>query len=216
MIKIIIVDDHHLVVQGIQQLLSSSKEFKVVGSAYNGREALELLKKVQADVVLMDIHMPDMDGIEATKRIKDKYPNIYVIALTMSSESKEIKSMIRAGASGYLLKNTEQDVLMEAIEIVNKGQDYFPEEIVSILINSFREPEVSDTNKRLSSDLTDREVEILKLLANENTMREIGEKLFLSEQTVHTHRKNLMRKLGAKNAVGLVRYAIESGIVNLF
>lgn len=212
-IKVFLVDDHALVREGIVNSLVSQKHIQVVGEAKDGNEALEKLSYIKTDVVIMDVSMPAMGGIEATRLIAKNYPDVNILVLSMYNEETRVREMLKAGALGYILKSTHMKELVEAIESVSKGQSYFTREVSSKIMEQLvrgRSGSANTLNK-----LTNREVQILKLISEEYTNHEIAEKLFISSRTVDTHRRNLIQKLQAKNTAGLVRYAIKNKIAEV-
>ncbi len=210
MIRILIADDHSIIRDGIIALLKSEKSIQITGEAANGFEVIELLKKNNTDIVIMDINMPGCSGLEATHIITKDFPAIKVIALTMYDQSDSIKSMVDAGVWGYLFKDSNKDELIQAIESVSGGKKYFNNKIFDLLMmNSENSKQESASEK---SVLTIREKEVLKLIAEGHTSQEIADKLFLSILTVNAHRRNLLQKLDIKNTAGLVRYAIKSNL----
>ncbi len=212
MIKIIVADDHQMFIDGIKALLKNEKDIKVTGEALNGHEVLALLKKEPADIVLLDVNMPGMDGIETTKPIREKYADVKILMLTMHNKHEFIFGLANAGASGYILKNTGRKELLEAIHTVHAGKTYFSKEVTeTILQNITKKP----TEQKLeAAQLTEREKDVLKLIAQEFTTQEIADQLFISTNTVETHRKNLLSKLNAKNIAGLVKFAIQTGLIS--
>jgi len=210
-IRVLLVDDHQLILDGLKSLLKHIDNLVVAGEANNGREALRLLDIFNVDVVLMDIDMPVMNGIEALKEIKRIKPLIKVIILSMHNESGMVKNLLGIGADGYLLKSTSQDELIRAITKVANGDKYFSTDVTLALLNhsqsSFQAP------KQQIETLTIREEEILKLIAEGFSNREIGARLFISHRTVDTHRTNMMKKLNTANIAGLISYAIKSGLI---
>lgn len=213
MIRLIIADDHRMFIDGIKALLKNEKEIKVTGEALNGVHLLRLLEKETPDVILMDINMPEMDGVEATKLITTKYPRVKIIMLSMHSTKEFVAGMIEAGAAGYILKNTGKKELVEAIQAVSQGKSYYSREVTEVIMESFKNPSKKNQNPELPQ-LTDREKEVLKLIAQEFSTKEIADKLFISPNTVETHRKNVMSKIGAKNMAGLVKYALQLGLID--
>lgn len=207
--KIIIVDDHIIFRKGLFTILNEIDFVKVVGEASNGNELLELLKKQSADIILMDIKMPVMDGIEATKKVTAKYPEIKVIALTMFEEISYFNKMIESGASGFLLKKTTSEELEKAINLVLIDESYFSEEFMSS-VNMHLKPKQKDT----SITLTDREQEVLELICKGFSNVKIANFLGVSSRTVDGFRAKLFEKTGAKNAPNLVMFAIKNGLVN--
>lgn len=209
-LQLVLADDHSIVRDGIRALLTQEEGIHVKGEARNGNEVLELLSVVKVDLVLMDIDMPEMNGLEATRIIQKTYPSVKVIVLSMHDEKAMIQAMIAAGVDGYLLKNTPKAELVKAIYEVAQGNSYFPVEVKSRLL----EKDSEAFRKGKLVDLTDREIEILTCIAEGLSNKEIGEKLFISHRTVDTHRTNLMQKLDVHNVAGLVRLAIQCGLVH--
>ena len=210
-IKVLVTDDHQIIVDGLKSLLNNSTDFKVIGEANNGREALKIIENVEVDVVLMDIDMPVMNGIETLKEIRRRRLEVKVIILSMHHEAGMIKSLIDLGAMGYLLKSSPQEELAAAIRKVAVGQQYFSSQVTLSLLNK---PQNSNNAESESAGLlTERETEIIKLIAEGFSNKEIGAKLFISHRTVDTHRTNLMKKIQVENIAGLISYAIKNGIV---
>jgi len=214
LIKVLITDDHQIIIDGLKSLLADKEQIKVIAEASNGKEALDILKLLQVDVVLMDIDMPVLNGIEATKEIKAEYPETKVIILSMYKESGLIKTLIQIGADGYLLKNSDKDELIEAITRVASGQQYFSSDVTMSLLDKISKKSSQFQPDKRVSELTQREIEILKLITEGFSNKEIGDKLFISHRTVDSHRTNLMKKVGVNNIAGLIRFAIKTGFVN--
>jgi DNA-binding NarL/FixJ family response regulator len=208
-IKIIIADDHVIFRKGLFTILNEINNIKVVGEASNGHELLEILKKTAADVILMDIRMPKMDGIEATKKVRALYPGIKIIALTMYEEISYFNKMSEVGASGFLLKKTNQDELEKAILTVLADGNYYSEEFISNL----EKQQVASVSKKTEVILTDREQEVLELICKGMSNPEIAKHLGLSQRTIDGHRARLFEKTGAKNAPHLVMFAIRNGLI---
>ncbi len=204
--KVLLTDDHQIIIDGLKSLLKNSDEIVVAAEANNGREALRILDILEIDVILMDIDMPVLNGIDTLKEIRKQNSNVKVIILSMHNEAGMIKSLMDIGANGYLLKSCSQEELIGAISKVASGQSYFSTEVTLSLLN----PAQSNQPTEL---LTDRETEIIKLIAEGFSNKEIGSKLFISHRTVDTHRTNLMKKLDVGNIAGLISYAIRNGIV---
>lgn len=211
-IRIAIADDHEIVRDGVKLLLEDEPGFEIVWEANHGKEALTFCDKDQPDLVIMDITMPEMDGIQATKKIKDEHPGIKILALTMLNEDQHIRKMIKAGASGYILKSAGRDELVKAIKAIIDGKHYFSDGATQAILQELINPVVSKSKEPQNIHITDRELEVLKLIVNENTNQEIAEKLFVSVRTVDAHRRNLLQKTGAKNTAGLVKYAINNDL----
>ena len=206
MIKVYIVEDHSVVIAGIYSLLQNEKGIEVCGNAINAQSCLSYFVNHTADVILMDIGLPDMNGIDLCALIKKKYPGIMVIALSTFNQGSYINKMMQAGASGYLLKNTGKVELLDAIKNVAAGKTYL----------SFEVGKEMQMSKEIPNDvplLTKREKEILKLIAGGLTNTQVAEKLFISIDTVDTHRKNLHNKLNVKNTATLIRIAIEHNLL---
>jgi DNA-binding NarL/FixJ family response regulator len=207
--RIIIADDHQIVIDGIRALIGKNPNFKIIGEARNGKEVLELLKYLHADVILMDLDMPVMNGLDTTEAVKKKNSKCKVIGLTMHSEPGMIRAMMESGADGYVLKTADREMLFEAIDKVLMNQKYFSPEVTETLVRN--NAQMGSSNNTESEKLTDREEEILILIAEGFSNKEIGEKLFISHRTVDTHRTNIMKKIDARNIAGVIRYAIKNG-----
>lgn len=213
-IKIMLVDDHQIVIDGLKSLLTEIKNIVIVAEANNGKDAIDVLSKTTVDVVLMDIEMPVMNGLDSTKIITSRYPQTKVIALTTFSENAIVKKMLNAGASGYILKNIKTETLLEAIITVHSGEKYFSSEISLVLLKPSTEEIILPKKQNSSVNLlTSREIEILKLIAEGLSNSETAEKLFISPKTVKAHRENIMKKLDLHNVVELVRCAIDNGLI---
>lgn len=202
MIHLAIAEDHQSLIDGIKLLLKYEDDINVVGTANNGRDLLKIVELKRPDIILMDIQMPILDGIEATKIIKEKYPFIHILAFTMYDQSEAVEKMMEAGASGYLLKSASLDEVLDALKAVNKGKKVFDKDLD---VNALH---LEKTSKKPST-LTNRQTEILSLVALGKTTREIAEKLFIGVQTVETHRKNIIRTLNLRGKGALLRYALE-------
>ncbi|TDW52830.1 LuxR family two component transcriptional regulator [Flavobacterium sp. 270] len=210
-INLLIADDHTMFLQGLISLLEQEPNITIVDKAVNGIEALEIVKKGVVDFIILDISMPEMDGIELSKILKKQYPNVKILVVSTHSNVMLISRLIRIGVNGYLLKNAEKSELLKAINTIAAGENYFAEELEEkhILNSSKIEKQVSNL-----TELSSREKEILVLIALEFNTAEIAEKTFISLNTVNTHRRNLLSKLNAKNTAGLVKYAVENGLVD--
>lgn len=214
MIKVVIADDHQLVLDGLRSILEQGPEIKVISTANNGADLLRQLAFIKPDIVLMDIDMPVMNGIEATQQVKANYPDIRIIILTMHEEKAMVKKLTDIGASGFILKNSDKDELLQAIKRVHQGGMYFSSELTMNLISHGITPVNPGSVDDKKALLTEREIEILKLIAEGLSNKEIGDKLFISHRTVDTHRTNLMKKLDVSNIAGLIRYAIKNGFID--
>ncbi|HEY3252124.1 MAG TPA: response regulator transcription factor [Ignavibacteria bacterium] len=215
--KILIVDDHEVVRDGLRNILLSLDNISIAGEAGNGEDAIKMYNTVKPDLVIMDISMPGMNGIEATRIIKEKDPEAKILILTMHDNQEYLNQIIRSGAKGFILKNTDKEELLEAVRTVASGENFFSKDISKLIIDNYirsaKETEKNDGFKEVP--LTKREIEILKLIASGYSNQEIANILYISYNTVDTHRKNIMHKLSIKNTAGLVRYAIEKGLISL-
>jgi len=210
-IRIIITDDHQLFRNGLKILLNAFPEFEVTGEASNGEEFLKILKNSQADVVLMDINMPEMDGIEATRRGLKLYPGIDIIALSMYGEEEYYYKMVDAGAKGFLLKDSDISEVKEAILTVRKGGSYFSQELLYNVIQKIQHRE----HESKSANLSKREREILLKICEGLSNQEIAETLFISKRTVDKHRANLLGKTNSKNTASLILFAIKNKLIEI-
>jgi len=206
-IRLFLVDDHQLFRNGLKFILNEHNDMEVAGEASNGREFLELLDFVNPDVVLMDIAMPVMDGIEATKRALEKLPHLKILVLTMYDESEYYNSMIELGVKGFLLKDVDNSELYEAIQKIHAGGSHFSQELLLSLIK-----QKTPDNKIL---LTRREKDVLDLICKGLSNQQISEKLIISQRTVERHRANLLAKTESKNSISLVIYAIKNRLINI-
>lgn len=202
-IKLFITDDHYMVIEGIHSLLSHEPPIEWMGHATNGASCLAFLKQHEPDVILMDINLPDISGIDLCKEVKEKYPSVFIIGLSTFNQQSFIEKMMYNGASGYVLKNATQEELLEAITIVAKGKTYLSFEVAQTIRNK---PEASII-------LTRREKEVLELIADGMTNNMIAEKLFISSTTVDSHRKNLLTKFDVKNTASLIRLASQKQLI---
>lgn len=210
-INLLIADDHTMFLQGIMSLLEQEPNICVVDTAVNGIEALEIIKKGNVDFIILDISMPEMDGIELSKILKKEHPNVKILIVSTHSNVMIISRLIRIGVNGYLLKNAEKSELLKAINTIASGENYFAEELEEKHLSNSSKIEKQVSNL---TELSSREKEILVLIAHEYNTAEIAEKTFISLNTVNTHRRNLLSKLNAKNTAGLVKYAVENGLVD--
>lgn len=212
MIELCISDDHKMVLEGLQLLLDAHPDINIVQLCNSANSLLTYLKAEQPDVILLDINMPELNGIEACKIIKKEYPSIKIIALSMIAEINLVKLMLKNGAVGYLHKNAGQDEIISAIQDVVNGKRYLSSEINELLLLAQNnQPKIYNSP---FPKLSRREEEILTFILDELTTKEIADKLFISFGTVETHRRNIMIKLGVKNTAGLVRVALEYDIIN--
>ncbi len=210
--KIIIVDDHTLFRNGLKILLNNLKNYRVVAEASNGKEFLELLETIHPDLVLLDIEMPVMDGIEAAGIALRKYPGLKIITLSMYGEEDYYYQMVNAGVKGFMLKNSDIKEVKTALETVFEGGSYFSSELLENLVNNLK---TIKKDKESHSELSERELEILVLICQGYSNQEIADQLFISKRTVDKHRANILEKSDSKNTAQLVVYAIKNRLVEL-
>ena len=208
MTKIILADDHQMIREGMSALLSNTEGIEIVKTASDGNEVLEVLKKQEADLVLMDINMPMMDGIQTTKAIKKTYKKVKVLILSMHNKEGFIKNAIEVGADGYILKNTGKSELLLAIERIMDGSTYFSQEVTETLINNMR------VGKSEGVTLTKKEKDVLEMLSNGHTTAEIADKLVASQHTIETYRRNLLLKFSAKNVSEMIKISMKEGFIS--
>jgi two-component system response regulator NreC len=211
-IRIILVDDHAVVRSGLNMILSPEEDVKIVAEAETAREAIELAQQKKPDVMLMDIHLPDLSGIEATKVIKEKCPDIAIVALTIHEDEEYFFKMLEAGASGYVPKRAAPEELLIAIRVAARGEVYIDPSLTKLLVQDFITQQQSRPDRAIR-DLTERETELLAHLADGATNTEIADTLHISPKTVARHRENIMRKLDLRNRTELVKFAIRKGII---
>lgn len=211
------MDDHKLFIEGVVSLLAEDKELDIVGYSFTASDFIAKIHELVIDVYIIDINMPDMSGLELVQKIKYEHPDAKILILSMYDSYEYVEKAIKAGALGYLLKAASHEELINAIKVVASGEQYFGKEILKTLTRGIggasqlaKESSIYNTPDKL---LSKRENEILKLIAQEYTSQKIAEKLFISERTVETHRKNILSKTGVKSIVGLIKYAIDQGII---
>ncbi|MCF6170839.1 MAG: response regulator transcription factor [Bacteroidales bacterium] len=213
-VRILIADDHQLILNGISDMLRPNKEFRIVGRATNGEEAVSKALKLKPDLIFMDISMPIMNGIDATRKIKKKLPAIHILALTQHEEKEYVTQMLKAGGSGYLLKNSKKDEFVEAIELVMNGNHYLSRKVSEQMISDLIHSERDNSSPQDEVTLTRREKEIIVKISEELSNQEIAEELHISLRTVETHRRNIMQKLKVKSVVSLLKYAARRKIIS--
>lgn len=214
-IRVLLVDDHTILREGVRALLADEPEIVVVGEAGDGEEAVEKVDALRPDVVLMDMVMPRMNGLEATSHIKRAHPDVKVLILSMYDDDEYVQQVIQAGASGYLLKGMAADDLVLAIREVHSGSSFLNPAIAAKLIDDYVRRVRGERGAEGEEPLTSREREVLKLIAEGNTNQEIADVLCLSRKTVESHRANIMRKLDLHDVTDLVKYAIRRGLIRL-
>jgi two-component system response regulator NreC len=210
-IKILLVDDHAMFRAGIRALIEAEDRMKVIGEASSGDEAVDRVRELKPDIVIMDLSMPDSNGLEATRRISALELNTSVLVLTVHAEEEYLVPVVEAGASGYLTKTSADTDLLEAIRVVARGQVFLPPKAATLLLRRYKDAEGDDSASL--NDLSSREQEVLALTAEGFSSREIGQKLFISPKTVDTYRSRIMDKLGLSHRSELVRFALKAGLL---
>ena len=213
-VTILLVDDHKIVFESLQSLLDEQPDMRVVGWAENGRDAVAKVKELEPAVVIMDVAMPGLNGIEATQQITSHYPETKIIALSMHAEKQFVTGILSAGASGYLTKNCSSDELVNAIRSVAANKKYLSPDIAGVVIEESLH-QSPKTGPSASSLLTMREREVLQLIVEGNTVKQIAESLYLSIKTIHTHRNQIMQKLNLHSTAALTKFAIREGLIPL-
>jgi DNA-binding NarL/FixJ family response regulator len=215
MITIVIVDDYPFFRLGLKEYLSQHQQFKVVGEAATGNEAIALAETLKPQIMIMDVDMPGMNGVDATNAILKDHPDIKIIALSRFDHENDIMEMLKAGSKGLLLKSGEMDELPHAIEKVLNNEEFYSRKAVEVIIHRFAKgnPDVKTLLK--VPGFSERELEIVKLICRQKTAKEIGQQLYISEKTVDFHRQKIIEKMNVKNIIGLVVYAIRKGLVDI-
>lgn len=211
-IRLLLCDDHPLVIEGIKLILKDNDRFDILGEASNGQEALDFLADHEVDILLLDINMPILNGLETAKILKKDHPSVKVIMLSMLDDVHIIKHLIDLGVRAYLMKNAGEEEIIDTLTQVYKGGVCFDQEMLLEILD-LKKKRIKNTEKRLFPALSKREKEILALIIEEHTTSEIAEKLFISFGTVETHRRNMLNKLGLRNTAGLVRTAIQFDLI---
>jgi DNA-binding NarL/FixJ family response regulator len=214
-IKILIVDDHGILRSGVKLIIDQTDDMKIVGQACDGHEGIELARKLKPDVVLMDISMPGLNGIEATKEIVSKNPDIKILALSAYCNRRFVKDMLKAGASGYALKDTMADELIYAIKSVHAGRRYLSEKVTKLIVDDYAQGGSSDSAEELLDKLTNRERELLQLIAENKTTKEAAKLLHISVKTIEARRLNIIKKLGVSGTAELTKIAIREGLTSI-
>ena len=214
-IKIILADDHRMLRDGLKSLLSDSDFIQIIDEASSGMELLEILKNKQPDVIMMDITMPGMSGIEATQQITKLYPAVKILILSMHTNEEFVINSFKAGAKAYLPKDASQEELLDAITILYNGGEYYSKLISDNFLKNYIKNSRVDQNLIENEELTQREIEVLKLASKGLCNKEIAEKLFISSKTVDVHKNHIMQKLKLKNTVEMVLYAVKNGIIEV-
>ena len=212
--RIVIADDHQIVRQGLQSLIKNENDLEVVGVADNGRRALQMARRLKPDVVIMDIAMPELNGIDAARQIVNEVPGVKIIALSMHSDRHFVEEMLRAGVMGYLLKESAFEELIKAVRVVCAGKKYLSPDVTEIVLRDFLAPP-GGKGAETERGLTLREREVLQLIAEGRATKEIAERLHISVKTIETHRRNIMDKLNLHTVAELTKYAVRHGITSI-
>ena len=211
--RILLADDHQIVLESLSNLLNTLEQIEVVGKVTDGIQALGFLESHEVDILISDMHMPECGGIDLCVQVRQLFPSVKILMLTMADDVTHIREAIRAGAMGYVLKRTGLDELKKAINSLQNNQKYFSDEVIAELVNGSEENADSLLSKP-AIPLTEHEIEVLKLIAQEYSTSQIADKLFISVATVETHRQRMSQKIGVKGAVGLVLYAMKEGLLD--
>ncbi len=212
--RILIVEDHRILLDSLALLLSGMNDVEVISKHTNGRQVLNALEiEPTIDLVVSDVQMPIMGGIELTLKLRERFPHVKICLLTVADQPEAVKEAIRAGADGYVLKSAERSELETALNMITKGNKFYSEQVLMLLANDTSLEFISDIDKPQKISITKRELEVLKLIAQEFSGTQIAEKLFIGSSTVETHRKHLMQKLGVQTTIGLVKYALKFQII---
>ncbi len=215
MIKLLIADDHEMFVDGISSILSKERDIQVVASCFDGLSVFKILYQRDIDVILLDVNLPGISGIDVAKRITKEHPHVKILALSMYNEHSYIKEITKHGALGYILKNTGKKELVRAIRTVYMGEKYFSEAVMNTIVNGMlHKKNQRKTGSLLIPKLSRREQEVLDLIVKEYTNQEIADKLIIGLKTVESHRRSLMSKLGVRNTAGLVRITLEKHLLD--
>ena len=210
MTKILIVDDHQMFIDGLSALLIGQENFQVVAEANSGKDALEILENTEIDLMITDLSMPEMPGLELIKIAKDKYPHVKILVLSMHNNRETVGEILMSEAEGYILKNTGKQELLSALEKIADNGTFYCNEVLAVMIEKIKNEK--KTEKELL-DITERELEILKLICEENSSEQIANKLYISKRTVDTHRQHIYEKTGSKTIVSLMKFAVRNNLV---
>ncbi|MBN2892151.1 MAG: response regulator transcription factor [Bacteroidales bacterium] len=216
MIKLTIVEDHSIVIDGINAMLIGVKDIELIDEVTRGLDIFNSIEKHQPDIILLDVKLPDISGIEIAKQITEKYPQIKILILSSQDDEETIVEAVKVGVKGYLHKNVKKEEFLEAVRYVYEGFEYFSDTISKKICTTFvKKVNLEENLKKQKAILSEREIEIIKLLCDGLSFKEISDKLFISTRTVETHKKNIMEKLELKSIPELVKYAIKNGIIEL-
>jgi len=210
-IRVLIADDHQMFIDGLKALLRREKNIQIIGEVSNGIQALEFIRKNQPDLLITDISMPGMSGVELTREVKLHFPEIKILVLTMYNDREIVGEILMSEAEGYILKNTGRQELSNAINRIIDNSTYYSNEVLNIMMTRMKKQKNIEKN---TAQLTPREIEIIKLIMEELSSEEIADKLFISKRTVDTHRKNIIQKTNTRTLVGLLKFAIENNLAD--
>jgi len=211
-IRLLLVDDHELFLEGIISLIEDEDFVQIIGTATNGYLALDSIRLDQPDVLITDLSMPVMGGIELVQKVKSEFPDVKILVLTMHNDRPTISEIMMAEAEGYVLKNTDREELVKALKKVSDGGTFYCNEVVEVLLERLMEQK---RKEEIKVSLTEREQEVLKLIAEEKSSEEIANQLFISRRTVETHRKNMLKKAEVNTVIGLLKYGVRYGLISL-
>lgn len=211
-VTILIADDHQMFIDGLKALLKREKNFQIIGEVGSGGQAIEFIENHQPDLLITDISMPGMSGVDLTRWVKSNYPEIKVLVLTMYNDREIVNEILMSEAEGYILKNTGKHELISAINRINGNSTFYSTEVLNVMMTRLKKQRNIEKNTSL---LTPREIEIVKLIMEELSSEEIAEKLFISKRTVDTHRKNILQKTNTRTIVGLLKFAIENNLTEI-
>jgi DNA-binding NarL/FixJ family response regulator len=214
-IKVLLADDHSLLRQGVRQILELERDIEIVGEASDGEEALELIKETNPDVILLDVNMPKLNGVEVARKIKEQRINVGIIVLTIHQDREYLFELVKIGISGYLLKDIDSNSLIKAIRVVHQGESYLHPEMTTYLLKEFNRLNQSYKNNIEQNPLTAREQEVLQMIAQGKSNREIAKGLFISEKTVKNHLSNVFRKLEVNDRTQAVLYGLKNDLIEL-
>jgi DNA-binding NarL/FixJ family response regulator len=214
-IRILIADDHTMFVDGIHSILQNVKDIRVVGRCFEGPAVIDFVKEQDVDIILLDVNLPGMSGIEVTKELQKSKPKIKILAISMFNEESYVTEILNHGASGYILKNTGREELLKAIRTVQGGKSYFSKDVTQTIMKGLMNQRKSGSkSEKFYPKISRREREVLKLIAQEFTTQEIANQLFISLKTVESHRSSLLSKMNARNSAGMVRIAMENNLLD--
>ncbi len=215
MIRLAIADDHTMFVDGIESILQEESDLQVMGRCFDGQEVIDFLKDHTIDVLLLDVNLPKLNGIEVCEKVVATYPNIKILAISMFNEESYVTEILNKGALGYILKNTGRKELVKAIHTVHGGQSYFSKEVTQTIMKGLMKQRLHQEQKaKFFPKISKREKQVLRLIIEEHTTQEIADKLFISLKTVESHRSSLLGKMNARNTAGLVRIALENNMLD--